>query len=72
VAFCWLDVNPFGPVQEYVTPGVVELPLTVVVGFEQVMVPAAVAVALGGVAVEVTVADAVLVQPLVELVTLSV
>lgn len=66
-----LEVKPPGPLQEYVTFGVGELAEIVTLGELQVIV-APVALAPGGFAEEVTVVEAVAVQPFTLLVTCNV
>ena len=66
-----MDVNPPGPDQAYITPGVVELAETVELTTKQVRVAPALALAFGVEMSCVTVAVAVLVQPFAGLVTVS-
>jgi hypothetical protein len=63
-----LEVKPFGPLQEYVTLGVIELAVMVKEVTAQVKVPP-VAEAPGGEMLLVTVVEAVAVQPFVLFVT---
>jgi hypothetical protein len=60
--FCKLELKPLGPDHEYVTPDVLEEAWSVTAGFVQVFTPP-VAVAPGGVVFELTVTEAVFVQP---------
>ena len=63
VMFCEADVNPPGPVHEYVTPEVVEDPFMVTLDVEQESCPETETLAFGGV-FRKTVTLAVPVQPL--------
>lgn len=69
--FCSAEAKEPGPVQAYVAPVVVELPLSVRLGVPQDTVPP-VAEAVGGKVLPVTVAEAVDVQPLAGLDTVTV
>ena len=66
-----LEVKPFGPVQDKMTPGVVEPPSSEIEVLVQLMVPPA-AVAFGTLESGATVAVAVEVQPFVGFVTVNV
>ena len=70
VGLFWLEINPPGPVHKKLTPGVVELPTRVTVGFTQVFTPP-LAEIFGVVIFCKTVAPAVPVQPFWVLVTVT-
>ena len=70
LGFCWVELNPPGPDQEKVAPGVVELPVMLMVWVPQVTVPPA-ALISGKSVLPVTFTVAAAVQPLAVLVTVT-
>lgn len=70
VGFCEVEVNPPGPVHEYVTP-VPGVAFKFTDGAGQVIGPLTVAAGVGGVLFKITEAVAVAVQPLELLVTVT-
>ena len=65
-------VTPVGPVQEYVAPGVDELPFNVMVDVTQLIVRSGPTLICGGVVLAVTVTAAVFVHPFIALVVVKV
>ena len=72
VGLATLEVNPFGPVQEYRALVILLLRLSCTEVLAQVNCPETVAVAFGAVVLVVTIAEAVLVQPFSGLVTVRI
>ena len=69
--FCTLVVKPPGPIQENIAPAVVEEAVSIAVGWLHMIVPP-VAVRSGILTSQITTTVAVLVQPLTELITVTV
>ena len=69
--FCWVEVNPFGPVHAKVTPEVGDPPVSTVVCVPQVTKPP-LAVAFGAFVFPVTLTVAAAVQPFELFITVTV